>query len=421
MVSARPELLDAPVDALALPSRIRWLSALRPLRTLRDLIALPPEEAARVRNFGPKAMKLTNRAIQDVFGASWEELHAQLVAPSIDQAALREKLAMPVTCVFYPPRLERVLASREIRTVGELAALDPSDISETYGCGPGTMQETRDALRAFLGVNWTNARNAARRSERRSTESVLDLESLGVDPAARMLPVRVLRGRIPISCQQAGIVTIGDLERRAGRLPGSVRRELMIALRRLPKDLMLLDCASWDAIAVRALERLAPRQASIVRQSLGLGGAPLTLAEIGRGLGITPVRVSQILSRALDRWRLGWSTRIAARLGAVIGDGAPLLESLGSQDSFFVASRSRIPSLARFVGALDVDVCVHRIGGRWAAAALEAGELRRRVSLVEAILRTHPGVSDAANAVARLDWPPRMTRDIFALLQRAAR
>ena len=119
--------------------------------------------------------------------------------------------------------------------------------------------------------------------EERLVKRLISLDALAVDPGARALPVTVLGPRIANRCRRFRIDTLEDIERGAPR----IRREAVAAVRRLPHDVMLRACTSWEELATRALERLTPRQALVVRRRLGLDGTPATLREIAGDLGVT--------------------------------------------------------------------------------------------------------------------------------------
>jgi len=107
-----------------------------------------------------------------------------------------------------------------------------------------------------------------------------------------------------------------------------------------PEPLQFLAGAEQHRALYTALERLAPRSAYILRELVGLQGAPRTLRDIGQDLGLSGERVRQIKTAALSQLR------------RLLHCSTSILEA----DSFYrITLRDRAPVTAASEDGEDVD------------------------------------------------------------------
>jgi len=147
--------LDLPIARLECPRRLRWVIETRGIETIRDLVALSPEQVASVRRCGRKTLIDTDRALHALLGVSWREAHAATATVTT------VSLDAPLAGVAYPARLKWLVAARGLRTLRELVRLTPSDVLATRNCGPRTVEAVDAAVRSILGTTWSDARARA--------------------------------------------------------------------------------------------------------------------------------------------------------------------------------------------------------------------------------------------------------------------
>ncbi len=104
----------------------------------------------------------------------------------------------------------------------------------------------------------------------------------------------------------------------------------------------------WSALGLGALmeamlARLSPRRRGVLDQYMGVSGPRIVQDEIGRSLGVTESRISQILresahTMALEREGVAL---IAERLDAALEGGALTVDALIERDPWFEAIRAR--------------------------------------------------------------------------------
>ncbi len=188
-----------------------------------------------------------------------------------------------------------------------------------------------------------------------------------------------LRGDVAKRCHKLGIETLGAIALRSAEIAQNhsrLWRRLASELGALPEDLALVDATDWLAIVSRALLRLRARAALVVRGRLGLDGPAKRLGELGAALDITRERVRQIERVALDQMRLGWATRIGARLETLVGPCVPAIEELGGRDELFRVEPTRRDVLGRFIDVvLACSVRTHRIGEHIVVSRYEPADI----------------------------------------------
>jgi len=336
-----------PIATLECPRRLRWVIETRGIETIRDLVALSPEQVASIRRCGKKTVLGTDRALRDLLGVSWREAH------DATKATPRAHLDTPLADVAYAARLKWLVAARGLRTVRELARLTEDDVLSTRNCGPRTVDAVSDAVRAILGVEWREARELARapqpspesdwESTLRGLVAVLDREA--ADVASRRLgvrgpvePVDAVASALGLSPRRTRRVEHAAVERmRTDPRAAAVRARLRAAVD--GGAVRLADLGARDAFFRATPERLE----SLATFVDVLLAAPARTRRVGREIVVSTLDASDLawrIQRVRDAVRrsagvalvddrvveqLGWSRSLARDLLALADEAPPIL------------------------------------------------------------------------------------------------
>jgi len=156
-----------------------------------------------------------------------------------------------------------------------------------------------------------------------------------------------------------------------------------------------LEPKSFRAALHAAFSLLSEREASVLRQRMGIGGSRMTLEEIARNYSLTRERVRQIeakaVNRILDRMPV-WAGHFRSGLGRMLdGRGTPLpLLGLEVLDSWF-SGADTLPgpfeySLEHLIEPPEFDLI--RIGGQAYVSRLRQDEWEEAERAAKALLST---------------------------------
>lgn len=287
---AKPTL-DTPLAEFEFPARVSSLIARRALTTLRDVVALSPQDLLAEKNFGRTSVAELRATIESVTGERWEDARAAL-------------LHLP------PPAAGSTLASVPPPSESVHPPSEPS---------------------------WSRLRAAL--DDARRDLPLVDLPELPT--------------RIRSFAAARGLATLGELldvpvdelhtAPNLGRKSVADTIELVAALLAAPPPVppSLDDHADLSALWRAQLGALDRIDRLVLQHRGGFDAPAATLAEVGEMLGVSRERVRQIEVRALravsaSRW---WVDALDARIAGHLADGAIALDELASRDPWLASVR----------------------------------------------------------------------------------
>lgn len=331
-----------------------------------------------------------------------EVVPVDAVAPAAEQKPLGGAAALlDVTPLHHwplPTRMANWLSRHEIATVGQLLALDPSQLLKEKNLGRKSIAVTDQLIRERLGSPWRDLRAGASATAQASETLSADLEETLQQPLyqlqfsvrfsnwAERVGAQTLRDLAlwhPLQLMQeknVGRGTVGEarsnLEKRTGRRWEELHRALIAGpapelptleeLRAREKEERERGWSEGFFSALRGMFvdlDTIPRM--IITRRAGLGGSPETLEDIGATLGVTRERVRQIEKKTWDRIQQapGFVEYVEGRCRQSAPDGAVDFEKLAC-DSWW-------NSLSDEPDALDY-FCDRLLDGKW--RVLKIGE-----------------------------------------------
>ena len=285
-----------------------------------------------------------------------------------DAPGVSDLLDLDLRELDLPARVWNLIERRDLRTLRDLVALDPHELTQVRNLGRKSIADIRALIEARLGTTWERAAAGQLPAAAPTPPSPeppttpprtwADL-ARWVPPALRGVGIDDVPGlptRLLSFAKREGVTTLGALvdvpEATVYAAPNLGRKSFADAVAAVvtfvaqPAEEVLpapsLDADSgllafWRTRAARldAIDRL------VLQHRAGLGTAPLTLLEVGELLGCTREWVRQIESRGL-----GTLTRdrrpfeaIEARLHALLEEGARPVDALVADDPWFAALR----------------------------------------------------------------------------------
>ncbi len=234
--------------------------------------------------------------------------------------------ALALKGIDLPTRVRNFAESKTLTTLGDLALCSRADLMAVRSLGRVSMADLYDAVAAHLGLVEPvgDSRWDALRVVLTDAQRALPLADLG------------LSGRVRKFAECKGLTTLGDLAqcsksdllavRSLGPVSVAELHDAVVGYFGLLEQDRQAACDGLLESFQAAIEKLAPVQRSIAIGRSGLGGAQLTLAELGVRLGVGRQRILQIEVSLCDQVRRQpWARRAFARVqSAVTMDIVPL-------------------------------------------------------------------------------------------------
>lgn len=293
------------------------------------------------------------------------------------ESSLTIALARDLGEFDLPTRLRNWAERAGIKTLGGLAAHSPGSLLEQRNLGRKSVAEARAFIEDATGLRWEELA-----SKLAATSLALEPVSSGLRrhswdalrtslaPEHRLLlldnmplPVRVRNFAV-----KAELRTLGELaEVSHGQLveaPNLGRTSIA----ELPNTICdYLDALAGSASFVaegllecfkRMVEPLEIMLRIIATRRSGLGGAPMTLQELGDVFGITRERIRQLEQKSCEQLaRHPWSMEARRRIESVLQNGAVPFDVL-AQDPWWSAACAQ-PAVVAFILEHVLEIAVH--------------------------------------------------------------
>lgn len=299
-------------------------------------------------------------------------------------------LAQPIADLALPTRMKNWARRAGLNTLGELARKSPEELLAQPNLGRKSVKDTQAFLERATGRRWEDLAAGAQATT--SGDAVFgdpwDALRARLTDAERALPLDTMEmpARLRSFVESQGLVTLGDLARQSRADLGQVDNLGRTTLANLPGLVAAFLDASARAAALvdegllecfqTLLDDLEPSERQIATRRAGLGGAPMTLQELGDELGVSRERIRQVEARLCARLaHRPWSREARGRIAAAVASGPVPLATLASDRWWAAASEQ--PDVVAFIvdSVLELDVRVVELDGSPWLSAHEAAAI----------------------------------------------